>query len=67
MASANSRAIKLPGKKTKVEMARAAGELLGQNALKKGVKEVVFDRGGYKFDGRVKALAEGARSAGLKF
>lgn len=43
------------------------GENLAKKALEKGIKSVVFDRGGYKYHGRVKALAEGARQAGLKF
>jgi len=43
------------------------GKLLAERALKKGLIEVVFDRGGYLYHGRVKALAEGARSGGLKF
>lgn len=43
------------------------GENLAKKALEKGIKAVVFDRGGYKYHGRVKALAEGARQAGLKF
>jgi len=47
--------------------ARKVGEVLGQRALAAGIKQVVFDRGGYLYHGRVKALAEGAREAGLKF
>ena len=43
------------------------GELVGKRALEKGVQEVVFDRGGYLYTGRVAELAEGARTAGLKF
>ncbi len=49
------------------EAARKAGEVLANKALEAGVKEVVFDRGGFLYHGRVKALAEGARSQGLKF
>jgi large subunit ribosomal protein L18 len=49
------------------EQAKRAGELLAERAKKAGVESCVFDRGGYKFHGRVKALAEGARSGGLKF
>ena len=45
----------------------AVGSLLAQRAIKKGIKEVVFDRGGNIYHGRVKALAEAAREAGLKF
>lgn len=51
----------------KVEVARLVGENLGRLAKDKGIKSVVFDRGGFKYQGRVKALAEGARSAGLEF
>jgi len=43
------------------------GTLLAEKALNKGIKQVVFDRGGYKYHGRVKALAEAARKAGLEF
>ena len=43
------------------------GSLVAKRALSEGIKEVVFDRGGYKYHGRVKALAEAARQAGLKF
>jgi len=49
------------------EAARLVGELIGKRALEKGIEQVVFDRGGYKYHGRVKELAEGAREAGLKF
>ncbi len=52
---------------TKVRKAYLVGQLLAEKAIKKGIKKVVFDRGGYKYHGRVKALAEGARKGGLKF
>ena len=48
------------------EAAAKVGKLVAQRALEKGIESVVFDRGGYVFHGRVKALAEGAREAGLK-
>ena len=51
----------------KMEIAKMVGELLGQKAIQKKIPEVVFDKGCYKYHGRVKALAEGARTAGLKF
>jgi large subunit ribosomal protein L18 len=47
--------------------AAAVGKLLAERAAGAGVSEVVFDRGGYKFHGRIKALADGAREGGLKF
>lgn len=47
--------------------AKAVGKLLAQRALAKGLKQVVFDRGGYQYHGRVQALAEGAREGGLEF
>lgn len=50
-----------------VEAAHKVGQLLAQKALEKGIKEVVFDRGGSIYHGRVKAIAEGAREAGLVF
>lgn len=53
--------------KTKQEQARLVGEQLAKRAQAKGVKKVVFDRGGYLYTGRVKELADGARSAGLEF
>jgi large subunit ribosomal protein L18 len=51
----------------KTKEAEAVGTLLAERALNKGIKQVVFDRGGYKYHGRVKALAEAARKAGLEF
>ncbi len=53
--------------KTKLEKARIVGALVGKRAREAGVELVAFDRGGYEYHGRVKALAEGAREAGLKF
>jgi large subunit ribosomal protein L18 len=50
-----------------MDQARKAGELLAQRAKEAGAESCVFDRGGYLFHGRVKALAEGAREAGLRF
>ena len=57
------------GKKTGAnkDAAKAVGKLLAERATEKGVKEVVFDRGGYLYHGRVKALADAAREGGLKF
>lgn len=50
-----------------IEAATKVGEIVAKRAVEKGVKEVVFDRGGYLYHGRVKALAEAAREAGLQF
>jgi large subunit ribosomal protein L18 len=50
-----------------VEGAKKVGELIGRKALTKGIKEVVYDRGGFLYHGRVAALADGAREAGLDF
>ena len=50
-----------------IDAAKAVGKLLAERAVKNGVTEVVFDRGGYIYHGRVKALADAAREAGLKF
>lgn len=50
-----------------VEGAKAVGEAVAKKALEKGIKQVVFDRGGYVYHGRVAALAEGAREGGLEF
>lgn len=49
------------------EAAEAVGKLIAKKAIAKGIKQVVFDRGGYLYHGRVKALAEAAREAGLEF
>ena len=51
----------------KIEQAKLVGKLIAQKALNNGIKEVVFDRGGYLYHGRVKNLAEAARENGLKF
>jgi large subunit ribosomal protein L18 len=51
----------------RMDQAKRAGELLAQRAEEAGVETVVFDRGGYRFHGKVKALADGAREGGLKF
>lgn len=50
-----------------VAAARRVGELIGKRAAEKGIRKVAFDRGGYRYHGRVAALAEGARAAGLEF
>lgn len=54
-------------KSPKLEKAKEVGASLAKIAIKKNVKKVVFDRSGYKYHGRVKAVAEGARSGGLEF
>jgi len=53
--------------KTKTEQARLVGELIGKRAKDKGINKVVFDRGGFRYIGRVKSLADGARESGLEF
>jgi len=53
--------------KNKTDQAKLVGQALADRAKAKGVKKVVFDRGGYRYIGRVKALAEGAREGGLDF
>jgi large subunit ribosomal protein L18 len=60
---------KKSGKKTggNVASAKEIGKLIAQRAQEKGIKKVVFDRGGYLYHGRIKALAEAAREAGLEF
>ena len=51
----------------KTEQAKLVGKLVAERAKDKGIKQVVFDRGGFRYIGRVKALADGAREAGLEF
>ena len=53
--------------KRKTEAAQLVGKLVAERAMKKGITKVAFDRGGYKYHGRVKALAEAARKVGLVF
>lgn len=53
--------------KNKSEQAKIVGQTIAKRAIEKGISEVVFDRGGYIYIGRVQALADGAREAGLKF
>lgn len=53
--------------KRKVDVAELVGSLVGERAKEKGVSQVVFDRGGYRYHGRVKALADAARKGGLVF
>ena len=53
--------------KTKTDRARVVGMLAGERAKQAGINQVVFDRGGFKYHGRVKAVADGAREAGLVF
>jgi large subunit ribosomal protein L18 len=68
LAAASSLEKDLRGKSgANVEAAKAVGKLLAERAGAKGVKEVVFDRGGYLYHGRVKALADAAREGGLSF
>ena len=51
----------------KVELSKAVGRLIAKKAIEKGIKKVVFDKGGYRYHGRIKALADGARESGLEF
>jgi large subunit ribosomal protein L18 len=67
LAAATWLQLKKSFKGSKTEQAAEVGKLLAQNAKKGGVETVVFDRGGYLYHGRVKALADAAREGGLKF
>ena len=65
--SADLRDFSAEGQNKRTEHARAAGKLLAERAKAQGIETVVFDRGGYRYHGRVKAFAEGAREGGLQF
>ena len=67
LASASSLDKAIAGYGGNIAAATAVGKLVAERALAKGIECVVFDRGGYLYHGRVKALAEGAREGGLKF
>ena len=66
LASISSRDKAIASKGTKVEIAALVGKALAEKATKAGIESVTFDRNGYLYHGRVKALADGAREAGLK-
>ena len=65
-ASTNEKDLKV-AKSWNTEAAKAVGKVIAERAIAKGVKQVVFDRGGYIYHGRVKALADAAREGGLEF
>jgi large subunit ribosomal protein L18 len=67
MTSASSREAKLAKERLSVETATEVGKLIGGRAKEAGVDSIVFDRGGFAYHGRVKAVADGAREAGLEF
>lgn len=67
LVSASSKDKEFNGYGGNVEAAKAVGAMIAKRALEKGISEVVFDRGGYVYHGRVAALAEAAREGGLKF
>ena len=66
-ASSKDEAVSQAGKALKKDVAFKVGRLLAEKARGRGIGRVVFDRGGYKYQGRVKALADGAREGGLSF
>ena len=67
IASASTVEKDLESKSNNVESAEAVGKRVAERALENGIKKVVFDRSGYKYHGRIKALADSARQAGLEF
>lgn len=67
LVSASSKDKEIKAKGSTIAAASEVGKLIAERAVKAGIKEVVFDRGGYIYHGRVKAIAEAAREAGLSF
>lgn len=67
VSASSSEKVILESKVNKVEQAKLVGKLVAEKALKAGISEIVFDRGGYLYHGRVKSLADAARESGLKF
>jgi large subunit ribosomal protein L18 len=67
ISAASSRDKDITAKGTKIEVATLVGKSVAEKAVKAGVTNISFDRGGYLYHGRVKSLADGAREAGLKF
>ena len=67
LVAASSTEKDLRGKGGNIDAAKKIGQTIAQRAIDKGIKQVVFDRGGYIYHGRVKSLAEAAREAGLEF
>jgi len=65
--AASSRDKGFDKKGNKTEVAKSIGKVIAEKAVSKGIKAVVFDRGGYLYHGRVKSVADGAREAGLEF
>ncbi len=67
LASASTHEADLRGSGTSIDTAKKIGQLVGERAKAAGIEKVVFDRGGYRYHGRVAALAEAARESGLEF
>ena len=67
LVSASDLEIKKKGSSSKADAAKEVGKLIAEKSLEKKIEQVVFDRGGYLYHGRIKAVAEGAREGGLKF
>ena len=67
LASSSTEKTAAKGKGSKIEKAKSVGTAIAKKAVEKGIKEVIFDRNGFLYHGRIKAVADGAREAGLKF
>ena len=67
LAYASSKELDLKGKNVNVTSSKEVGKKIAERAVANGIQNIVFDRSGYKYHGRVKALADGAREGGLKF